>query len=207
MPRRLKAHEAAEHYGTSVSSLRRWAREGRIEVEETPGGHYLYIIPTEEDTIAKADKTNWTPNIIYSRVSSKKQREDLGRQSSFLKSKFPNYMLIEDIGSGINNKRHGFRTILEQLFKGNVKKVVVAYPDRFSRLGYDFFEWLFSQFGAVLESMEQPDTDKGDELVDDIMEVFTVFSARYYGQRKYGHCEEDKDSSHKGAKDALSKMF
>ncbi len=207
MPRKLKAHEAAEYYGTSISNLRKWAREGRIDVEETPGGHYLYIVPIEDDPITKPDTAKWNPYIVYSRVSSRKQREDLGRQSRFLKTKFPSYTLIEDIGSGINNKRPGFRTILEQLFKGNVKKVVVAYPDRFSRLGYDFFEWMFTQFGATLECVEKPDTDKGDELVDDIMEVFTVFTARYYGQRKYDHHEEDKDSSHKGAKGALSKMF
>lgn len=206
MPRKLKAHEAAEYYGTSISNLRKWAREGRIDVEETPGGHYLYIIPNEEDPITKPDISKWNPYILYSRVSSRKQRDDLGRQSRFLKTKYPEYSLIEDIGSGINNKRHGFRTILEQLFKGNVKKVVVAYPDRFSRLGYDFFEWLFTQFGAVLESVEKPDSDTGDELVGDIMEIFTVFTSRYYGKRKYDNLQEDKDTSNKKTETTLSKM-
>lgn len=194
MPRRLKASEAAEYYGTSLSNLRKWARDGRIDIEETPGGQYLYIIPNEDDPISQPDATEWNPYIIYSRVSSRKQRGDLKRQSSYLKSKYPGYNLIEDIGSGINYKRTGFKTILEQLYKGNVKKVMVAYPDRFSRFGYDFFQWMFLQFGAVLESVGKPGANPGDEMVDDIMEIFTVFTAHYYGKRKYNRNKKDKNT-------------
>jgi predicted site-specific integrase-resolvase len=123
-----------------------------------------------------------------------------------LRSRYPGYAIIEDIGSGLNNKRHGFRTILEQLFKGNVKHVVVAHTDRFSRLGFDFFEWMFGQFGAVLESVEKAETDTGNELVEDVMEVLTVFTARYYGKRKYAGDKENKDSSFKEAKRVISKV-
>lgn len=208
MPRPVKAEEASHYYQISISNLRKWAREGRIQVSKTAGGHYVYFIPEINDPIASPDTCKWCPNIIYSRVSSRKQREDLARQSAFLQHRYPSHTLLEDIGSGINYKRPGFRSILEQLFKGNIKHVVVAHSDRFSRFGFDFFQWLFSHFGAVLEAVEQPKSESGDELVEDIMEVFTVFTARYYGSRKYKDSgdKEDKTPSYKTTKASLSKV-
>lgn len=191
MLKSVKANEAAEYYNTSLSNLRKWARDGKIEADITPGGHYNYFIPvTNKDEIEYSPKDGWNGNIIYSRVSSRKQIEDLKRQSQYLRNKYPEYTVIEDIGSGINYKRKGFQEILEQLFSGNIKKVVVAYPDRFSRFGFDFFQWIFERFGAILESVEVPGENTGEDLVSDIMEIFTVFTARYYGKRKYSNTED-----------------
>jgi putative resolvase len=208
MPKQVKAEEAAQYYQISISNLRKWAREGRITVSKTPGGHYVYHIPDINDPLAFPNTCDWCPNIIYSRVSSRKQRDNLGRQSAFLQTRYPSYTLIEDIGSGINYKRPGFRAILEQLFKGNIKTVVVAHPDRFTRFSFDFFQWLFQQFGAVLDAVEHPEAESGNELVDDIMEVFTVFTARYYGSRKYklSGDKESKTTPHKKTKATLSEV-
>jgi predicted site-specific integrase-resolvase len=74
---------------------------------------------------------------------------------------------------------------LEQLFQGNIKKVVVAHQDRFTRFGFDFFQWMFTQFGSVLETME-------DKKSNDLMEILT---ARYYGKRKYNSNTESKNTS------------
>ena len=202
MPVRVKAVEAAKFYGISLSNLRKWAREGAIEVERTPGGHYLYVLPEPEPEMPADDQ--WSENIVYARVSSRKQSDDLQRQARQLAEKYPGYTVVKDIGSGINYKRTGFRTLLERLFQGHVRHVVVAHQDRFTRFGFDFFQWLFERFGAVLESVEKPSAVSGEDMVADIMEVFTVFSARYYGRRKYHDREEDADLSQHGPESTLS---
>lgn len=183
MPRRVKASEAAIYYGTSIPNVRKWAREGVVPAERTPGGKNLYILPDPAPDVPSDD--TWTGNIVYARVSSRKQADDLERQAQSLVQRYPGYTLVKDVGSGINYQRPGFRAILERLFQGHVQRVVVAHQDRFTRFGYDFFQWLFKHFGAVLESVEHPNADAGEDMVADIMEVFTVFSARYYGRRKY----------------------
>lgn len=185
---RVKASAAAEYYGISVSNLRKLAREGLVVTDKTPKGHYLYHIPKPEPDTPSDEA--WTENIVYARVSSRKQQGDLVRQVKSLKEKFPGFTVVKDVGSGLNYQRAGFRSILERLFQGNIRRVVVAYQDRFTRFGFDFFQWLFTKFGAVLESVEQPDPDTGEDMVSDIMEVFTVFTARYYGKRKYRHRSE-----------------
>jgi predicted site-specific integrase-resolvase len=214
--RKVKAKEAAKHYNTSVSNLRKWAREGSIPTETTPKGHYTYIIPVVSTPIISTpiiqSSTSDIPfpkEIIYARVSSRKQSDDLKRQSRYLSTFYPNYHLIADIGSGINFKRKGFKTILEQLIKGNIKKVVVAYKDRFTRFGFDYFQWMFQQYGAVLESLDQEDLDSREDLLSDLMEVITVFTARYHGRRKYktGKAEEDSDKEDKVLSDSESEVI
>jgi excisionase family DNA binding protein len=187
----VSSKEARKYYSVDDSTIRRWAREGIINFERTKGGHYRYSIPTICNK--NTEEENIGQYIIYARVSSKKQEEDLERQVRHLKSMFKDHTIIKDIGSGLNYKRKGFQTILEQLFKGNIKRVVVAHQDRFTRFGFDFFEWLFKQFGAVLESVDRTTKSREEELLGDVMEVFTVFTARYYGSRKYKN-KDNQDS-------------
>ena len=56
--------------------------------------------------------------ICYCRVSSNKQKEDLKRQITFMKDKYPGYKIISDIVSGINYKRNGFKEIIDKAING-----------------------------------------------------------------------------------------
>lgn len=51
--------------------------------------------------ITESQNLNEKRNIIYCRVSSKKQSDDLKRQSEYHRTIYPEYDLIEDVGSGI----------------------------------------------------------------------------------------------------------
>jgi predicted site-specific integrase-resolvase len=191
----VQPSEAAKYYNISIPNLRKLAREGKVPYKLTPGGHYRYPINIDKNTNEKRTDDNQEGYYIYARVSSRKQKNDLERQVSYLKSRFPGYKLITDIGSGINYERKGFKTILEQLFERNIKRVVVAHKDRFTRFSFEFFQWLFQKFGGILESVEK-ETGKDGDFIDDIMEVFTVFTARYHGRRKYKNKNtEDSDST------------
>ena len=181
--RLLKAKEAAEYYNLSISHIRKLAREGKIEVIPTIGGHYRYVIKSDETEENTSDTTS--ENIIYARVSSKKQQNDLQRQIIKLQRAFPNFEIITDIGSGINFQRKGFKRIMELLFQGKIRKVMVASQDRFSRFGFDFFQWIFNQFDATLESVNTAKINSNEELADDLMEIITVFTSRYYGRRSH----------------------
>jgi predicted site-specific integrase-resolvase len=60
---------------------------------------------------------------IYARVSSSKQRADLDRQVEDLQKAFPGHLVVKDIASGVNFKRKGLQTILEQVILGVVEEV------------------------------------------------------------------------------------
>ena len=171
----VNSKEAREFFQVSDQTLRRWTKEHKISFKLTKGGHYRFLIPTEEKN-----------KIIYCRVSSSKQKSDLKRQIKYMQGKYPDYQVVTDIGSGINHKRKGFLSILQQLFQGDISEVVVASPDRFNRFNYQFFEWLFQQFGAQLNCVQkQKDTSPEQELGEDLLSIITVFTARYHGKPKH----------------------
>ncbi len=182
----VSATEAGKYYSVHPETLREWAKNGRIEFRKTPGGHRRYKIFTEE-----TDKRNY----IYARVSSKKQESDLQRQVKYLIKKYPNYEVITDIGSGLNFKRKGFRRILEQLYQRNIGEVVISTEDRFSRLGAnELFEWMFKYFGGKLTVLNQrASKSSNEELAEELLEVVTVFTARYHGRRSYSNNKKDKN--------------
>ena len=179
----VKAQKAKEYYSITAPTLRAWSDNGKIRSQQQPSGRYQYWINTEKKKANNKNTDKYT--IIYARVSSKKQSEDLKSQEEYLKLKYPNAILKSDIGSGINYKRTNFTTILQSLFKGDIKEVVVAHKDRFTRFGYQLFEWIFKQHNAVLICDRKEDIESENDLTEDLMSIITVFTSRYYGKRKY----------------------
>lgn len=189
----VKPKEAAQFYNVSQKTLRLWETQNKIKAHKTKGGHRRYFIQNKTNLNLKwkdpAKSQEEAPYILYARVSSHKQKSDLQRQVLFLQERFQKYQnaqTITDIGSGLNNNRPGFKAILERLFKGTVKKVMVAYPDRWSRFGFDLFQWIFKIHGAQLLAVNNPpDTSAETELGEDILAIITHFTAKYHGSRKY----------------------
>ncbi len=167
---------ACKIYGVTDQTLRRWAKEGTIEYINTFGGHHRYKIQVDDVNKRK---------IIYARVSSSKQKDNLLNQVNYLKNKFPDHELITDIGSGINFKRKNFNLIISELIKGNVAEVVVSSRDRFVRFGYEFFNDLFNKYNSKLTSINTIKITAHEEFVEDIISIITVFTAKYHGSRKY----------------------
>ena len=97
----VKANDARKYYSISAPTLRTWSKTHKIKSQKLKSGRYQYWIEYSSNNEPK-NKT-----IIYARVSSYKQVEDLRRQSQYLKSKYPNSEFKSDIGSGINYKKAG----------------------------------------------------------------------------------------------------
>ena len=113
----VNSTKAKEILGVHVSTLRRWADEGKIECARTIGKHRMYNVEkylrdNEKDTKNKKIeevKEKMKRKICYVRVSTGGQKDDLKRQIKYMKKKYPDYEIIEDIGSGINFNRKGFK--------------------------------------------------------------------------------------------------
>ena len=183
---------ASKHYNVSRETLRLWSESGKIKFTHTKGGHHRYEIKKEK--YKNNDKHR--KSYIYARVSSKKQENELQNQINKIKSKYPNHIIFKDIGSGINFKRRQFKALLEQIICGNVKEIVVAHKDRLSRFSFEFIEFICDKFETkIIVLSDNKSTSENQELADDLMSIITVFSARYYGRRKYNILQKNKDIS------------
>lgn len=171
--------------GVSTSTLRKWDSENKIETKRTIGNHRVYNVASYIDKETRKDEDDTRQSIIYIRVSSAKQKDDLERQRLFMESKFSGYRTIKDIGSGLNFKRKGLLKLLEQCKKGEIKRVVVSSKDRLCRFGFDLFEWFFKQENVELLVLDKTDKSPEQEFTEDILSVLQVFSCRWNGKRKY----------------------
>jgi len=63
-----------------------------------------------------------------------------------MKELYPDYKIIEDIGSGINFNRKGIRKIIDLAINNKIKKVVVAYKDRLTRFGFELIEDIIKKY-------------------------------------------------------------
>jgi predicted site-specific integrase-resolvase len=184
--------------GISHLTLIKMADNKKIEIMKTEGGHRKYnidkYIRDNKITIKGEEKKAESPkiekvNICYVRVSSIGQKDDLVRQRAFMKRKYPDYEIIEDIGSGINFNRKGLRRIISMAIAGKISKLIVAYKDRLTRFGYELIEDLIKEYsnGEIIIVNDQNDKkEPKEELVEDVLQILNVYTAKMNGLRKYG---------------------
>ena len=176
--------KACAVFGVSTSTLRRWDKKNKIKTIRTPSNYRSYDISSVEQTKNKNSIVVSKKKMCYCRVSSKKQMDDLERQQDYLKSKYPNHEIISDIGSGINWKRKGLLSILEQSDKGLIEEVVVAHKDRLARFAFELIQWLLEKNGCKLVVLNEPVSEE-EKLTDDILSIIHIFSCRKMGMQKY----------------------
>lgn len=181
----INTKAACSRLGVHPNTLRNWDKEGKIKTIRTPGGNRLYDLSSISQERTK---------IIYARVSSNGQKPDLEKQISYLRTRYPEYDLIQDIGSGLNFKRKGLATLLDRILSGNVDEVVIAHRDRLCRFGFDMLNAIANKFNTRIVVLNESQLSPQEELVQDLLSIIHVFSCRLYGLRKYsGEIKKDKD--------------
>ncbi|MBI1926870.1 IS607 family transposase [Candidatus Poribacteria bacterium] len=173
--------KASEILGYHEDTLRRMANAGKIEVIRTEGGHRRYNVQAFID--GKSQPTLTT--VCYCRVSSKKQKDDLERQVASMRSIYPNAEIIRDIGSGLNFKRPGLRSLLDRLLEGDQLSLIVAHRDRLARFGIELFRYLVESNGGELVVLDQAVHSPTEELRSDLLSILHIFSCRMHGLRRY----------------------
>lgn len=195
----VSGKEASKILGIHERTLYLWDKAKKIETIRTPGNKRLYNItkflsdrkPNDNNiNINESDdynNINEKIKIVYVRVSSLSQKDDLERQKNYMMKKYPNHYLIEDIGSGINFNRRGLRKIIKLAIGGKIEEVVIAYKDRLTRFGFELIEDLIKEYsnGKILVLNENKKIEPEEELVKDMLQIMNIFVAKMNGLRKY----------------------
>ena len=193
----VNTKKACSLYQVTPNTLRRWDKEGKIDTIRTPSNIRLYSTKIYENCISNLESTNNKRKICYCRVSSRNQRNDLERQISFMQTKFPEHTIIQDIGSGINWKRTGLKTILESAMQGKLSEVVVTHRDRLCRFAFELVKWILEEQGVKLMVLNEETQSDEQELAEDLLSIIHVFSCRKMGQRRY---KKEKNTGNKESK-------
>ena len=190
MEKHYSISEFSELSGISKSTLRRYDKENTFKPAFTSkGGHRRYTETQLFEITQKKRKDINKINIGYVRVSSKKQVDDLERQyklmENYLISKGESFQIIKSVGSGVNYNNQSLNELIDLVISGKVNKVFIMYKDRLVRFGFELLENLFKRYGVDIEIINHQNNTMEEELVTDLIQIITVFSAKLNGKRKY----------------------
>ncbi|XDF44993.1 IS607 family transposase [Saccharolobus solfataricus] len=177
----LRPKEACQRLGISYATLREYVKKGYIKPVILQSGKWRF---REEDVEKLMGIIRKRKVILYARVSSSTQKDDLVNQVKYLEEQVKEYdQVITDVGSGLNMKRKGFLKLLRMILNNEVSRVVVAYPDRLVRFGFEILEEVCKAHGCEIVVLNQE--DKEEELVEDLVSILVSFSGKLYGMRSH----------------------
>jgi len=171
----MKLADWARKQGIDYKTAYRWFHAGTLPVpsRQMPTGTILVDPPEHQPSGV----------VLYARVSSSGQKEDLARQAGRLIEFAGQEGLVvtgtvSEIGSGLNGKR---RKLLRLLSDPEVGSIIVEHRDRLARFGSEYIEAALRANGRKLIIMDS--SEMKDDLVQDMIDVLTSFCARLYGRR------------------------
>jgi len=185
---------ASKILGVHQRTLYLWEEKKLIDVIRSPGNKRFYNVKKYlkkyklYNKNINDNKNHKKLNICYIRVSSKSQINDLQRQKDIMIQKFPNYKLIEDIGSGLNLNKRGIRKIIDYAIEGRINKLVIAHKDRLIRFGYDLIEDLIKKYSngrIIILDNKVKKRKPEEELAFDVLQLMNVYVAKMNGLRRY----------------------
>lgn len=181
----LQIGDAAKLKGVSIDTLRRWEKAGKIQAVRTEGGHRRYRVAD----LLKVDNSTLRHTVVYGRVSTPDKKDDLARQIGVLElycqeHNWDSVYVLKDIGSGLNYRKRGLLKLVDLLQRNEVDRLIITDKDRLLRFGSELIFALCENNGTEVIILNRPITlEPEQELVEDVLAVITVMSARMYGRR------------------------
>lgn len=187
MSKYYSINEFSKILGVSAQTLRNWDANGKLHPHHTSTNGYRYYSHEQLNQVMNVKPNPDRVSIGYCRVSSNKQKDDLERQienvRTYLIAKGHPFEIISDIGSGINYNKKGLKELIKLITQNKVEKVVVLYKDRLLRFGFELVEYIASLYNCEIEIMDNTEKSEQQELVEDLVQIITVFSCKLQGKR------------------------
>lgn len=187
MSRYYSINKFSKILGVSAQTLRNWDAKGKLHPHHTSSNGYRYYSHEQLNRVMNIKPKLDRLVIGYCRVSSNKQKDGLERQienmKMYLTAQGKPYEIITDIGSGINYNNKGLKELIQRITQNKVDKVVVLYKDRLLRFGFELVEYIASLHDCNIEIIDNTEKTEQQELVEDLVQIITVFSCKLQGKR------------------------
>lgn len=181
--------EFSKLIGKTQQTLRNWDKNNVLKPHHVTESGYRYYSQEQLNHFLglKPSVSTVKRTIGYCRVSSNKQKDDLSRQidnvKTYMYAKGYQFEIISDIGSGINYNKKGLNQLIDMITNSEIERIVILYKDRLLRFGFELIENLCEKYGVEIEIIDTTEKTEEQELVEDIIQIVTVFSCRLQGKR------------------------
>lgn len=187
--KQYRVSKAAELIGVSASTLRRYTSEGRIETTLNPGGQRIY---TQTQIDKFMGKSVGEQKLAFYVRASDGDPIKLANQTELLTKAFGEpERVFKDKASGLNEKRSGLQSLINNAERGTFTVLAITQKDRLTRFGFDYLERLLKVYGVkVVVLGEETPKNISEELLQDFMSLLASFSGKYYRLR--GHQQQEQ---------------
>lgn len=191
------AKQVKELLKVTNTTLMRYRETGVLRYSRVSDRKILYEKPqvdallSGKPLIEEINDKNNKLNIIYCRVSTTKQREDLIKQEQLLKDYCnANGIIIDkvfsEIASGMNEDREQLNKLLKMVTENKIDKIYITYKDRLTRFGFGYIQNICKIFDVeiiVLNNVVNQESFE-TELSNDLISIIHHFSMKMYGKRR-----------------------
>ena len=185
----MKSQEVLKLLHITRATLCKYVKNKKIKATMMPNGQYNY----DEDRVFElANIAIDRKCVIYARVSTQKQKNDLKNQVQTLRN-FANEKGIivshvyEDVASGLNYDRGEFQNMVNDIINHQIKIVIISNKDRLTRVSFDMWKQLFKQFHCeliVANEDENKNDNSDNEIFSDIISLLHCFAMKMYSNRR-----------------------
>lgn len=88
-----------------------------------------------------------------------------------------------DKNGKLKYNKKGLNQLIDMITNSEVNKIVVLYKERLIRFGYELIENLCEKYGTTIEIIDNTEKTEEQELVEDLIQIVTVFSCRLQGKK------------------------
>ena len=169
-------------------TLTKYIKKGWVTGTLKKNGMYDY---DDESVYTLLNKDNKRLNVIYSRVSTNKQKQDLENQEQTLLNYTANSGIkidksYKDISSGMNYDRESFIKLMDDVMSYKIGTIYITYKDRFGRAAFNTIEKLFNSYGTkiiIITNIGIPKSTE-NEFLEEIIALIHTFSMKMYSARR-----------------------
>ena len=183
--------KVCELLGISLSTAYRWIKSGKLIPEfRTLGNHRRFNLSSIHSQFIPTNNNNKL-TILYSRVSSHDQKQDLITQQSKLlhfaqSNNYSNIKVISDLGSGLNFKKSGLNHLLQLILTQQIHTLIINHKDRLLRFGSELIFKLCEFYHIKVIILEDKYLSFEETLTHDVIELMTTYYFNFYIAKLYG---------------------
>lgn len=182
----MKSKEVLKLLNISRVTLNTYVKTKKIKVTLLDNGYYDY----DEESIYKLMKKDKRETVLYARVSTYKQKNDLENQVDHLinyckKNKIEYQKIYKEISSGIDLDRKEVSNLINDVLHYKIKCIYITNKDRLTRLSFKTLENIFNRFGtSIIVINDDEDKDTNNEAFEELISLIHIFSTKMYSKRR-----------------------
>ena len=187
----LTTKELREIFHVTNQTLMRWRKQDKLRYIAITKRRFLYSKEDIMKLLNQSENKKEKINVIYSRVSNTKQKNDLQKQKQILLDYCNSNGIIideiyEEIASGMNEERIQFNKLIDKVINNEIDTIYITYKDRLTRFGYEYFKNLFEKFNTKIVIMNNKIDEENyeKELTEDLISIIHHFSMKMYSNRR-----------------------